>query len=212
MEKSVEDSITIPEKGPNSKKFGHIYLAFTNYVPFNNQGINVKSFGSMQYEFGRRYKRKLNNTFSVGYNLSFSTYDFNIKQDTAKEFPVSEKFDKEKIRLNALNLELYQRINFGKRGNYMGIFMDVGVRGEWNVFNKYITWDNQVPQAFGRTVKVVYIQPEFISRFSYSLVFRVGFNNVILQCSYSLADIIDQGKYTEDIEGFWIGLQVGLHR
>ena len=197
LEKNVEDSITIPDKGPNSRQFGHFYYSIASFIPGSQNDIDIKYPGSIYHELGWRYKWKMNDVFSCGIATSLSIRDV---------------YDKEKLRLNTLNFEVYQRFNFGKRGNYMGIFLDAGMRGGWNYFNKYIIREKMNTSIQGRLVKTEYIQPDYIRALSYGPVFRLGINNVIFWSYFSLSDVVDQDQYNKDIKGVWIGMQLGLHR
>ena len=212
MEDTVEDTVVIPERGPNSKKFGHFYYSIGNFIPVNSGNFNVKMYGSMCHEAGWRYKRKFNEILSFGYSVSFSLKDYSLKQDSTKIFPSGTLFDKEKIRIDALNIELYQRFNTGKRGNYMGYFADIGICGGWNYFSKHLTKDASADTNQGKKLKNVYTQPPYIAAFNLSIMFRLGINNIVLWGSLPISGLIDPDYYQDDIEGIWLGLQVGLHK
>ena len=212
MEDTVEDTIVVPEKGPNSKKFSHFYYSIGNFIPVNTGGFNTQIFGSVCNEIGWRYKRKINEILSFGYSFSVSMKDYSLKQDSAKIFPTTTLFDKEKIRIDALNLELYQRFNTGKRGDYMGYFVDIGISGGWNYFSKHISKEVSLNTDQGKKLKNIYIRPPYISDFNLNLIFRLGINNLVLWGSLPVSRFIDLEHYPDNINGFWLGLQIGLHK
>ncbi len=211
LDKNVEDSIMVPERGPNSKKFNHLFYSLETIVPFNEKGIDQNFLLSYGNEFGLRHKRKINKTLSFGYSFSYSLRNFNLKTDSSNIFPTNETFDKKIIRLNAFNIEFYQRISYGKRGNYMGIFTDFGVNASWNFNNKYIT-ENHVGSPYAKKVITQNTQPNYIQPLKSSLIFRFGVNNIVLCIKYDITNNISQTFYKEDLEGIWIGLEIGLHR
>ena len=212
LDKTVEDTISRPEIGPNAKKFSHFYYSLANFVPNNKTGLSIEPFGSVMQELGRRHKRQFGKTYSMGYSFSYSWSEFVFEQKEGKVFPSEEMHRLEKIRLNAVNLEVFQRINVGKRGNYMGYFMDIGASASWNFLNRYIIKDETESGDFGRRSKTSYLQPSFINPFIVSLNLRFGINNVLLWASYSLKERIDSEYFNTNIEGLYIGLQFGFHK
>ena len=106
-----------PEKGPNLKRYKHFYLDIS--FPFvTNEDVAYTQPGfSAITDFGLRFKRKLNQTFSIGTDFSFNWASYRIKQDGFKSIPDTIAHKREKFIINSMSPDLYARINIGRRGN-----------------------------------------------------------------------------------------------
>lgn len=211
LDKIVDDTVTIPDIGPNSKKHTHFFISAGSFISKNSEGISLNGFKSVKSEIGIRHKRKINEALSLGINFSYTNIQYNIKSDSLKTFPTITNYDHEKLKLNSLNLEIFNRFNFGHRGNYMGIFTDIGIVGSWNFKNRYTTIEI-TDDLLSKNIITNYTHPSYLHPFTYGWVIRAGANNVVIWASGSLSALIDQDKYNQDIKGFWLGLQFGLHR
>ena len=138
---------TLPKiYGKNLKHFTHFYAGF-GFASDNLNTDSVKiNYGlSANYFIGIRYKRKINKFYALGYDVSLSATNFNIQQNTNKNFLDTHHYTKEKYHDASLALELYNRINIGKRGNSIGKYIDIGIYGEW-VFSNYHYTKNPYPE------------------------------------------------------------------
>ncbi len=210
----------MPTNGPNYKNFHQLYFNYSFYVPLGDvQEVEINSWKSATFSIGWRYKRKLTNWFAVGTGISYSNSAFSIKQNDFKEVPNNIQHEEEKLKFNNVNLELYTRINFGKRGNVIGKFIDIGAYAEYAFSVKHFYMDNSdknTPPYYSGTIEVNQKDLNYIQKFNYGLKTRLGMNRWVIIASYRLSNLLTDDY--KDIVGdyffarFAVGVELGLHK
>jgi hypothetical protein len=198
-----------PTYGPNLRHFtmGYIGLGFPIYT---NEDVAYTKFGaSSTLDFGIRYKRKLSNTFAVGLDLGMNYSDYGVKQEEGKTVPDTVINDKEKFLVNTLNGSGYFRVNVGRRGNYIGNYLDLGAYYGWNMTKKYKTVNENTE---GEKVRVSTSRLSYIENFSYGLLARVGISRYAVTARYRLSDIYKSSCSMPELPRLTIGAEVGLFR
>lgn len=216
MEKNVfEKDSTKKEFGPNEKHYFHNYIAF-GYVLDQPEkvGADIETFGSFDFMFGMRYKRRFNNFYAMGLDLRYRNTSLKLKQDSSKILPDNVLHDKEKLHFNAIDLEFYNRFNFGKRGNHIGKFLDIGAYGNWNFSESHETKDEfKVANYAGASV--TYVSNKrlvYLNAFNYGLAARIGFGKFVLYGTYRLSDIVTANSIYPELPRIVGGIQIGLHK
>lgn len=210
----------MPSSGPNYKNFHQLYLNYLLIIPMNDDAeIETNGGESGIFSIGWRYKRKLSEWFALGTGFSYANAQYSIKQYVGKQIPNSITHDKEKLKYNNLNLEFYIRFNFGKRGNIIGKFIDLGAFGGYAVGVKHFyedKADKNSPPAYAGKIKVDEKKLNYVSRLNYGLTARMGVNRWVINVSYRLSDLLtDDYKATVANVYFprWaIGFELGLHK
>jgi len=209
----------MPSGGPNYKHFHQLYLNYLFIIPMND-AMEVETEGGKSgiFTVGWRYKRKLSEWFSLGTGLSYANSQYSIKQTNDKEIPNDILHKKEKLKYNNINSEFYIRFNFGKRGNIIGKFIDLGAYGGYSVTVKHFYMDeadkNSPPYA-GK-IKVNERDLNYVNHLNYGLQFRMGINRWVITANYRLSDLLDD-DYKANIGDYYfprlaVGLEVGLHK
>ncbi|HRS53971.1 MAG TPA: hypothetical protein P5250_04625 [Bacteroidales bacterium] len=195
--------------GPNLKNFIHFYLGYGFIVGKNSQSNNNIIYGkSNVFEIGVRYKYKLSNYYSIGSTLSYNTFSYCIKQDSNKIIPNNKIHQKETLIAYTLSYSFYNRFNYGKRGNYIGNFIDLGINGEWCFTNRHFFKDNLGSGIIAKTsIKGL----RFYEPFYYNLYGNIGFNRIVLTCKYRMSNMFKSKYNYPQMPPFTIGTQIGLH-
>lgn len=208
-----KDTLKSP-KGPNMKKFTHFYMSYGLVLgPSDASGADVQKGPSSNFVFGYRYKRRLSNTFAVGWDLSYSTTSYRLIQDTLKVFPNPVNHDREVLFTNAFQLQLYARINFGKRGNYIGNFIDLGGYGQWDFsYRHYFQDDLTLPNLYeAEQVQVNNRKLAYTNPFNYGLIVRAGSNRFIVYGAYRLSDMFQASYNYPELSRITAGIQIGFY-
>lgn len=199
--------------GQNLKHFIHVYGGISFAAsPSEADSVQVNYGLSNCFSFGIRYKRKICNAYAIGYNLSMATTGYNIKQDKDKRFIDDSIHKKEKLILTALSFEFYNRINFGKRGNIIGKYIDLGVYGNWNIgsnlyLKDYIKLNGQDKATpYETNTRRLY----FIDPFGYGACMRFGFNRYTITAEYRISNMFKKSSGLKDLPRLFIGLQFGF--
>jgi len=209
LQQNVKADSVIPAWGPNLKHFiqGYVGLGFPVYT---NEDVAYTKFGtSMAVCPGLRYKHKISQNFAVGLDMGICLAAYKIKQEEGKFVPDTIINDKEKFQFNSLAGSAYMRINMGRRGNYLGNYLDLGAYGGWNYIKKHKT-TNESPE--GEKVKILTTRLNYVENFSYGLLTRIGINRFALTASYRLSNIFKSSYNLPELPRLQIGMELGLFR
>jgi hypothetical protein len=193
--------------GPGRKHFRHTFVGLHLMAGPAEEGAEIIYGRSQITEFGTRYKRQFSPVYAVGYDVHVKRIAFFPKQQESKLIPDTQLFDKEKLVYVGAGLAIYQRFNYGKRGDYIGRFIDMGAWGDWYFHTRHLSFYKEE----GQNVRTRRTRLDYPSMLGYGLLLRLGFNNVVIKGSYRLSDMFDQGANLPEIPRFSLGLEMGMH-
>ncbi|MCB0396736.1 MAG: hypothetical protein KDD36_08790 [Flavobacteriales bacterium] len=197
-----------PTKGKNLKHFVHMYMSYGFIGGIMETGARIRPESSSFYEFGFRYKRKISPTIATGLELAYRNDVYNLRQEKGKVIPDTVLHNREKLSFHILNLGWYMRVNYGKRGNSIGHFVDAGTYSDVNVHFTHFTQD-KYPD--GRIVKTTTQGLGIEELLSFGLVGRWGFGNLVITGRYRLTDALKPSTGLPDLPKGQLGLQLGFH-
>lgn len=206
MEETVEDNDDPGNNGPNLKNFSHFYIGLGSMISIKDDTAEILYPGSFYGELGYRYKRKLFEQLAIGLDLAYSQKIYQLAQNKSKILPNAILHKKEKLIFYKFNLNIYTRVNYTKRGNYLGNFVDLGAGGNWTFAMRQITKDES-NDIFSktRTRGFDYYQP-----FNYHVFARLGFNRFVISGSYRLSNIFKNKYNYPELARLMVGLEVGF--
>lgn len=213
LEENVEADTIKTEYGRNYKNFKHFYFSAGLIVGDNLIGSEILYSSSHMANFGYRYKRKLNNFYALGLDLSINNLSYYLKQDNNKTLPNDSLHYSEKIAFNSLNFEFYNRFNFGKRGNIIGKFVDIGIYTSFHYRSKLVTKDKLANSNnfLASKKKSVYTGLKYVENFGYGLQSRIGINRYVIFARMKLSSIFKSKYDFAELPIYVVGLQIGLH-
>jgi len=207
FEKDPAIDSTIEKTGPNRKHFWHPFMSLGFAIDAGEKGATVVQPNLDQFVLGFRYKRRINNTFAVGFEFSYTNYGFSIKQNNQKTTPDTSVNQRQRLFFYDLQLSPYFRINFGKRGNVLGKYFDIAPYYEtviaFTEFSKYKLPDGSVVRA--RRSGVNYFQ-----RFNYGIQARIGLKKIIFFGQYRISNAFYGDKNLAEIPRITAGVQLVL--
>ena len=213
QEKTNAYDFKMPKAGPNFRHFAHLYIGFGSFIPDNKEYEVKTGLGATtSLEFGWRYKLKLTNWLAAGTGINYINDIFDIKQVEKKFIPDTLMHSKEKLRFNNLGSEFYIRFNFGKRGNIVGRFVDLGAYANWafKVKQMYVDKvDQNLPQR-ATSQRVILYHLDYIERFNYGLKARIGLNRIVFTGFYRMSDLFSADFKAEVGEYYLPRLSVGI--
>lgn len=207
-ENNVTGAYTPSTIGPNRKWHNQIFFQLGFMADNPNEGAKIRYGLATQWGVGFRTKRRLNNTFSVTNEWGYRAVVFNLKQEAAKVVPNNYQHRTEKIDFHSITTSLHLRINVGKRGNYIGNFLELGGYGGYALVTRHLTWD-KLENSPAKTTKVVEKGLDYVNRLDYGLSGKIGHNHWSLFARYRLSDIFKDNKYPE-MSKLTIGVDLGL--
>jgi hypothetical protein len=194
-------------KGPNRKHFVHPFMSFGMCVDAGETGAQVKQPRIDQFSFGVRYKRRIAEHFAWGWDLAYNVNDYSLKQNLIKTTPDSFLYDRQRMLFYNAQAGLYVRINYGKRGNTLGKYIDLAGYGDaviaHTLYTKYHLMDNSVVRS--RRTGLGYFQ-----RLNYGAQVRFGFKKMIIYGQYRLSDMFYKPENFAELPRIIAGIQFSL--
>lgn len=209
LQQDVKADSTRPTRGPNLRNFTQGYIGF-GFPVYTNEALNyTKPGSSIDFNFGLRYKRRITNYLATGLDMGITTAAFKLQQKSPKTVPDTVINDKEKIQISSLVSSGYVRINVGRRGNYIGNYLDLGAYGGWNFQKKHKTTNKN---EAGEKVRESTTKLKYVENFSYGLITRIGINRYALFASYRLSDIFKSSYEIPELPRLIVGVELGLFK
>lgn len=205
LEQDVNADTIKPVWGKNLSHYGHFFVSAGTYIP--NESVNDNLFISSVLAFGYRYKRRVCNYYAVGLDLRLVFSSYNIKKDSSRNLPYSGFFNKENFNSNCLDLTLYNRFNFGKRGNAIGKFIDIGFSAS-SIF--LVTQKTKFKNPVGENIKAKYDVSSFFYPLNYSLLCRIGKERWSVFCNYRLSPLFEKKFHYQELPQWSAGLEFGF--
>jgi hypothetical protein len=213
LEKNVKDNAYSNKKGPNMQKFSHIYFGYEFFAGNpDDKGAEIIYGLSTCIKIGYRYKFKIFEFYSVGFNAGYSFKKYVIKQEADKILPNSLLHDKEKIRFNNAELEFYNRFNVGERGNIIGKYLDIGLFANWAFAINHFTKDKVNDEENKAELAIIkYHNLLYTKRFFYGVSARLGINRFAISAEYRLSDLFKKEYQFPELARFCVGLELALY-
>jgi len=209
----------LPSSGPNFRHFSHLYFGFAFFIPEGKvMEVKTKPGSTTSLEFGWRYKLKLTNWLSIGSGLNYVNDIYDIKQNNDKLIPDTVLHTKEKLRFNYIGSEFFIRFNFGKRGNIIGRFVDIGAYANYAFKVKHMfvdKVDGNIPHRAG-SQRVILYKLDYIEKFDYGVKGRIGVNRFVVTANYRLSYLFTD-SYKAEVGDYYLpkfnlGIEIGLHK
>ncbi len=209
LDKDVAEIYEESNFGPNKKHYHQNMISFSIPLGASETGADLNYFRSLDFSIGHRYKRKLANFYALGLNTSFNFNNFNLKQNDDKLIPTNVEYDKEKIMLYSIEAEHYHRFNFGKRGNNIGTFLDIGIAADWVFFSKHETEEKDLIDEAKKTA-IINKKLDYVEPFVFYGKARFGYNHGSFVFSYRLTDIFKGSYDFPEFTPFKLGIELSL--
>lgn len=211
----VQSDWTFDDRGPNRKRFtqgivGYGFIAGTS----ESDSATIIGGRSAQFYTGYRSKFKISERYALGYGLTFVRKNFFLEQDSTKLLPTPDIWKREKLQTTSLRVDLYQRFNFKKRGDFLGEYLDIGGYFNYHLAKRHvIVDDSDLPSLFGsRNSRIVNSGLQYMQDYSYGLNARLGWNVIVLFGEYRLSDLFQSfsGRQFPELPRLTIGIELGL--
>jgi hypothetical protein len=207
LSEDVAIDSTIAKRGPNRKHYTHSFMSFGLAADAGSAGAKVVQPRFDYFNFGIRYKRRLAEHFAVGFDLSYGLEDYRLKQEAGKKLPDSLLNSRERMIFNNFTTGLYMRFNFGKRGNQLGKYLDLGGYGNI-VFGHTHFLKNKL--ADGSTVRARITGLNYYQLLNYGLSARLGYKKLVLFGQYRVSNMFYGDKNLPELPRILAGVQFVL--
>lgn len=208
---SIEQAVDSlePKRGKNRAHYTHPYIGYGFILGPADQGAATVAGSSREFVYGIRYKRKLSNVFSAGYDLLYKFQAYRLVQDSSKRIPSPLLNDRERMIFHHATAMLYFRTNFkALRGDKMGKFFDLGAYGDY-IFAHVLFQKNELSNGVisrNRTTRHGYF-----NRINYGAMMRVGGDRLSIYGTYRLSDIFYPSLQMPEMSRLTIGIQLNIN-
>lgn len=208
ISEDVTDRGQVPEFGVNRRHYRHFFVGMQFMAgSAENKGANIVPGRSARTEMGIRYIRRFSQTFASGIEWTIKRDAFWPEKSAGKMVPDAVAHDREKLVFMGVGLVVYQRTNFGKRGNHMGRFLDLGAYGDWLFHVRHVTSDKEEKER----VRVRRTGLDYPVPFSYGVLARVGSGRLAIKATYRMSDLFKESVNLPEFPRFTVGVEVGVH-
>jgi len=203
--------------GKNRTNYIHTYGSYGMVVGLpEGSAYDIKLGLSREWKFGIRYKRRFSNHYAIGIDASISNTRYRFAQNAINVFPDTLMHDKEYISLSMFGFDFFNRINFGKRGDVIGKYVDFGVFGTTNYLARHNYWDKLSTPYNGSTkIKTTLYNVDYITNLQWGFKVRFGSNQFALWASYRMSNWINNkltpsNNKSIELPRTNVGIEVGL--
>jgi hypothetical protein len=203
-------------RGPNTKSFKQVYFG-TGLIVNYSKYTEINNLRSGYLAIGFRQKYKLLSFYSIGYEMGYHAMNFNISQAEGKTIPNEELHDKEKLKFHSGNLLLFNRLNIGKRGNFIGRFIDFGCYINYIFSSTHYTKDKiqdetstSDPDVYAEVRIVKNSRLDYIQNFGYGLFARAGINWAALNINYRISDLFKEKYQWTELPRLSVGFELTI--
>ncbi len=209
LEKEVPESLDQGTWGANLRHYGHFFIGIGVLPEFDGSKV-YNNFVSSNMKFGYRYKFKVCNFYALGAEANVGRLSYRLKEEqyTYKwsDALLIEEWDSQVIRFMTVGGSVYQRINFDRRGNFLGKYLDLGVSANYiystrNIYT-YTPGDGSASKVKVKEKGIASVQNDYWGVFA-----RIGSNKLALTFDYRMSEIM---KYTPVFEPYQIGIEIGF--
>lgn len=195
VSQEVDTSGKISKYGPNRLFFMSFYSHF-GFMPGPQVYGAQTNWWSTSLAYGLRMKLKLFYWNALVMDVTYRYDRYSIRQNTPKLPPLgTSQHVRERISLHNFSVAFCDRINFRRRGNVLGNWMDFGVYAD-NIFrstNVFVDrhYDSNDPAGRSYKVKSTIVGLPYIEKINYGVTVRVGgeFNSFFMQ--YRVNDLFN---------------------
>lgn len=205
----------VPLFGRNRAVYAHPLIKLGAVIPVYEDGGEIgllSTTGSAEL----RTKAKICSWKSLILDFGYRCDRYSIGKDDALGIPgFGGVHKRERLSLHNISFSLCDRINFGRRGNILGIYTDVGFygdllfRGAHLMVNEYYDSNSETAERTIQRVKQTHLP--FLSRFNYGFTARFGWEWGSFFAMYRINDlVVDRPPLTiySDFPRFMAGVEM----
>lgn len=207
----VCDTTKLADKAPS--KFGknrrhYIGSYFGVETMFVNQsGAPTKVLGNWEGHIGLRYKLKATEWLAFQFGVGVSGRTFALAQKSSKVLPDTLQHFRENYRFTSLGSELSIRFRIPKHGNTLGRYIDLGVRGYWNI-GKTHQYTDKMPE--GARQRVINSRLPYAEPLGLDFVGRLGFNQLAFVFRYRYSNLFKDSFNRPELPRYGVGIELGF--
>jgi hypothetical protein len=194
VQESPDTSGEIPLYGKNRAMYVHQLVKIGMFAPVYDEGMFLNPWAtSLSYEL--RTKAKICSWNALVLDVGYRCDRFPIKEDTAHMIPFyGSNHKRARVSCHNITFSLCDRINFGRRGNILGIYLDLGFYGDYLFRSSHLVvdehYDSNAQGAQHYVNKLRMTRLSYINQLNYGLTARFGWEWGSVYGMYRMTDLI----------------------
>ncbi len=195
ISRDVDTTGKISKFGPNRLFYFSLYNQL-GLMPGPQVYGAQTNWWSSSFAYGVRGKLRLFYWNALVMDVCYRYDRYSIRQNTPKLAPlIPANHVRERISLHNFSVTFCDRINFRRRGNVLGDWIDLGVYAD-NIFrstNVFLDehYDSDGASGFHYKVKTKIVRLPYIEKVNYGLTFRMGSEMNSLFIQYRMNDLFN---------------------
>jgi len=185
LEQDVNADTLVPKSGKNRQNYSGSFfdLGFSVGDATGDSATSVLMGKSWSFKYGQYYKLRVNNFYSILGQVAYKR--------SAYYFEVQDPMVSNKLVMNNVMGEFSNRFNFGKRGDFIGYYLELGASADYAFMTKMKTTSETTSDIKTHSKeKHSFHGLESIEPLSYNAHARIGFNKFVIYGDYRLTDRI----------------------
>lgn len=216
LQEDVNEDTSTSNFGAGRTHFVHLYSSIgSSFGPPDSAGAAILPHRSVSFDIGVRYKLKILERWEMGLGVRYTREAYALKQNGEKMVFKDKQYQKEKLILNDIGGNLYTRFVFGKRGNFTGTFLDLGVFGDFSAGKRRLTVEDKPKKEGVREIKTKEKGLTFVEDLHYGFMARIGYGRYAFYGRFRYSDLWKDGDIAGDypeLPRFNVGFQIGMHQ
>lgn len=215
LEEEPDTTGEVPLFGRNRAVYAHPLIKLGAVIPLYEEGGETGLL-STTASAELRTKAKICSWNALVLDFGYRCDRYSIGKDDALGIPgFGGVHKRERLSLHNVSFSLCDRVNFGRRGNILGIYVDAGFygdllfRGAHLIVNEY--YDSNSETAERTIQRITQTHLPFLSRFNYGLTARCGWEWGSIFAMYRINDlVVDRPPITvySDFPRFTAGVEM----
>jgi hypothetical protein len=202
FKETFTDNYFAGDWGKNRKHYVSSYVRLGGVI---RSADALATNGGGDFSYGLFYKRRFSNLSSMIFDYQIQSVSYKIN-DIGQIDPYSLllEWDQETVSILAFGMDIRHRFNFGRRGDRIGKYVDLGGYGSWNIgrTHKYLGKDDY------REIAATHYKADYLRKFESGLKFGVGYNWIGVYGRYRLTNLLNTDHLTVDLPRLVIGVEI----
>lgn len=197
----------IPKWGKNRLHYLHSVLGLGFAADAGETGATTKRPHFFdEIRFGGRYKLRLNRHFSIGSDLCLNLNNFLIKQNKSKTLPDTIQYKRQRMAFHQIQIGGYVRVNFGRRGNSLGHYIDLAGYANYN-YQHFLVTKFQNGDSDNTTTHAKTSGFDYFNKFGQGVQLRLGFPKMLIYGQYRLSNYFKISRNLPELPRVTIGIE-----
>lgn len=205
----------VPMFGRNRSVYVHQLFKIGMIAPLFETGAKT-SLMSTSLSCELRTKAKICSWNALVLDFGYRCDRYVMDQDQTKLLPgFFGNHKRERLSAHNISFSFCDRVNFGRRGNILGIYLDAGFYGDYvfRATHLYVDeyYDSNSPAAAHSRIRVKNNQLQYVNRLNYGLTARLGWEWGSFYAMYRINELVnDHPPLTEypDLPKLVIGIEM----